>query len=280
MVHRVSTALSALILISSSASSNIFSKDGKDPRVFMFRGAAEARWLEPVFKISTDYDVKLADGSRAKVSGTAFMVSPCLAFTNHHVVFGKNESPSKDGLYPLIAAIGSNAQGMPRYNLKAWPVKWGDVSTVKGSDWALIEVEKCPGRLTGWYELAKINPVSAVGYGVSMASIPVGLPNGTIAYQEKCILGATNGRSGNIEHFCGSRAGASGAPLLLNQNNKWYAIAINVGTDIELPFVIAPGEKQNYSENEAALFYYFLDKAEVYGLISYDIERLKRRVDQ
>ncbi len=249
---------------------NVFSIDGKDPREAQDRAAEAVRALAPIGIVTNNNPVPTKNGHSAKGRATSFMVSPCFAFVNHHAAFGKETNPDENADHSMTMKVGVGAQGGFAYELKATPVRAGDMNRADASDWTLVKVEKCPGRKTGWMETAALDLFKFAGTKVSMAGFPADKNVEQISFQKTCTLQGLNAGTGNIEHDCGSRAGASGSPLFAMVDGKPVVVAMHVGADTDKEGVL-----KSYSPadaNQAVPMNILKDNPEVFKLIQEDIK--------
>jgi V8-like Glu-specific endopeptidase len=139
----------------------VFSDDPekfRDPR-FAVTAEDELRMLTPIGHATTwepvllqNADDELGDGTPRKygvTTGTTFMVSPCIALTNYHVVFGQTREPSGllgEKFRVRVSVSGKTAIGVP--------FVWGDFAQGPENDWAALRVTPCIGSSTGWFPIA------------------------------------------------------------------------------------------------------------------------------
>lgn len=187
-----------------------------DPRAYVAAGAAEARRLAPIGAIESDFVLRAKRGFGVPPgAGTAFLVSPCYALTNYHVVFGNhplNLDPMAD--YDVSVRFALAAADAPLR--VAGRVRHAGGLGRALPDLALVRLDDCPGRRLGWYELAAPRadprgPVDLAGYARDRGMRQ-------LSRQRACRIVAAAGTAtagaGWLLHDCASREGASGAPLL------------------------------------------------------------------
>lgn len=135
----------------------VFSDDAKsfhDPR-FTVADVDQLPMLAPIGHATTMDQVLLQRpddtptddvGKRYGItSGTVFMVSPCIALTNYHVVFGQTIEQTGSARHDYrvkVSISGKTGVGIP--------FTWGDFARGPENDWAAIRVTPCIGRSVGW----------------------------------------------------------------------------------------------------------------------------------
>lgn len=154
----------------------------------------------------------------ALTSGTGFMVSPCYALTAYHVVFGvggKTSDPSAPK--SVWISLGGNAAGFIYDKLAGRVVRWSDFNRDWRRDWALIEVDSCPGRdrRIGWLPLAEGKSFNPYQGSASVAGYDGAFPRNQMVGQNDCYLGRLVAVM-IIRHYCASRPGLSGAPIFVH----------------------------------------------------------------
>lgn len=153
--------LAAALIVSTPAISAVFSDypaKFHDPR-FAVTAADQIHMLAPIGHATTMEPVPLEDADGDPVNsvnrksgmtaGTVFMVSPCIALTNYHVVFGQaREQPgSSSREYKVKVSVGGET-GI------GIPFIWGDFAQGRENDWAAVRVTPCIGSSVGWLPIA------------------------------------------------------------------------------------------------------------------------------
>jgi V8-like Glu-specific endopeptidase len=215
-----------------SVPANVFSVSGTDPRSYVAQNDALWRTLLPVGTVTSEFILRNKNGigGVAAGMGTAFMVSPCYAMTNYHVLFGgKDFAPNPIGTYPVTLRFGLGNSRKPTLSVKGRVRYWGSaMSTVP--DIALIQLNGCPGEQLGWYDLADMRDIR------QLSATPLTMPSFSsdrsmerLSIQQGCRARAYVPRRGWLLHDCATRKGASGAPLIANLAGVPAVIGINAG---------------------------------------------------
>lgn len=240
MARRLAPAAAIAVAACGAATANIFAADGADPRRFVAADSPEARRLAPVGAIASEYVLldKRGFGHVPPGAGTAFLVSPCYAMTNYHVLFGDQTlTPDPMSAYTLEVrfAIG-DARGVPAGAADKDPMRARGRVRYAGSldgsapDIALVRLDGCPGRRLGWYELAAATGGDIDGVAVDQAGYSQDRGMRRLSVQHGCHIRAAAPRQGWLLHDCASRDGASGSPLIdRTPGGVPRVVAINVG---------------------------------------------------
>jgi V8-like Glu-specific endopeptidase len=224
MARRLAPAAAIAVAACGAATANIFAADGADPRRFVAADSPEARRLAPVGAIASEYVLldKRGFGHVPPGAGTAFLVSPCYAMTNYHVLFGDQTlTPDPMSAYTLEVrfAIG-DARGVPAGAADKGPMRARGRVRYAGSldgsapDIALVRLDGCPGRRLGWYELAAATGDDIDGVAVDQAGYSQDRGMRRLSVQHGCHIRAAAPRQEWLLHDCASRDGASGSPLM------------------------------------------------------------------
>jgi V8-like Glu-specific endopeptidase len=224
---------------------NVFSVSGTDPRSYVAQNDALWRTLLPVGTVTSEFFLRNKNGIGGVASGmgTAFMVSPCYAMTNYHVLFGgTNFTPNPIGTYLVTLRFGLGNSGEPALSVKGRVRYWGSASST-APDIALVRLNGCPGVQLGWYELA------AMRDSRQLSATPLTMPSFSsdrsmerLSIQQGCRAHAYVPKRGWLLHDCATRKGASGAPLIANLSGVPTVIGINAGE-----FRAASGVQNAYS---------------------------------
>ncbi len=221
ILRRLGAAICAAVLaVACPAQANLFSATGQDPRVELDRS------LYPYSAIGfmetpDPVPVLARNGSRPSViTGTAFMVSPCYAMTAYHVVFGNDPATKASALtHPVWISLGGKGRRFAVSRLPATAVAWGDFHLDQALDWALLKVAGCPG---GRPDIRWI-PFEPKGAQVESRLAQVaGFDGQFIPFRMTGQIGCFLGRKVDavtIRHFCASRPGMSGAPILVREKD-------------------------------------------------------------
>ncbi|HZZ35634.1 MAG TPA: trypsin-like peptidase domain-containing protein [Caulobacteraceae bacterium] len=219
------------------ALANVFAADGEDPRQFAGSAEVEAVYA-PIGRTTTDGPVRVYTGdgphalARVTVSGTGFMISPCLMVTNFHTVFGDvDTSPDRAGAHFVTFEVGAGTWKRFRYKARAEVLAWGDLGAGEDGDWALARVEGCPGgdASVGWFATDALGAIPRGGVEVSMAGFAADRALDRLSIQHTCRIHA--GRALELIHDCASTGGDSGAPLLIQRSGRWAVVGLTSGAD-------------------------------------------------
>jgi len=232
-----------------SAPANVFSTNGTDPRRYVAQNDALWRILLPVGTVTSEFYLRNKNGvgGVAPGMGTAFLVSPCYAMTNYHVLFGgMNFTPNPIGTYPVTLRFGLGDRGKPALSVKGRVHFWGSASSTE-PDIALIRLNSCPGALLGWYDFASMRDSR------QLSATPLTMPSYSsdrsmtqLSIQQGCNAHGYVPKRGWLLHDCGTRQGASGAPIIAKLSGVPTVIAINAGE-----FTAMSGVKSTYDMQHA-----------------------------
>jgi hypothetical protein len=159
----------------------------------------------------------------ARSRGTGFLVSPCFAFTNYHVVFGGDVQRG----YPQDPVVSFSAGGL---TTTGRPVAWGDVdgsdgATISRQDWALLRLDRCIGAEIGWFPMEERRPKP--GTKLVFAGFPIDKPLDNVTAEFGCAV--LDHPYVNLLYSCISKPGNSGGPVLAMREGVPVAIGINTG---------------------------------------------------
>ncbi len=232
-----------------SAPANVFSTNGTDPRRYVAQNDALWRILLPVGTVTSEFYLRNKNGvgGVAPGMGTAFLVSPCYAMTNYHVLFGGMDfTPNPTGTYPVTLRFGLGNRGKPALSVKGRVRFWGSASSTE-PDIALIRLNSCPGALLGWYDFA------AMRDSRQLSATPLTMPSYSsdrsmtqLSIQQGCNAHGYVPKRGWLLHDCGTRQGASGAPIIAKLSGVPTVIAINAGE-----FTAMSGVERTYDMQHA-----------------------------
>lgn len=239
MQHRFTAAVCAAAALLGAAASedvlaNVFAVSGKDPRQSYDWSSPKVRML-PVGLVYNRRPVRIgvdAVGDHIKKigRGSGFMISPCYAVTNHHVVFGLDDAPTKGTDYPMIFSILGGKDDERALSVAATPVKVADIAKHPGQDWAILKLESCLGEKIGWFSLDETDdPEKWIGAPVNMAGFPGERDEKTVTIQYACKIVTFDLMLGFYKHDCATTAGQSGGPIYLSTKPVPTVVAINTG---------------------------------------------------
>lgn len=244
---RLAATLVACVLIPPCPSgANIFAADGIDPRRYVAEDGAAWRRLRAVGTVSSDFVLRDKRGLVAVKPGmgTAFLVSPCYAMTNYHVVFGTgsaNPDPMAD--YPVTLRFGLRARGGPAVSVRGRVSVWEDPGAT-APDVALIRINGCPGAQLGWYALSAAS--SLAGRPVTMPSVSDDRSMTRLSLQSACTIRDAAAGADWMVHDCATREGASGSPLIDPAASVPEVLGMNAGE-----FRAAAGIQPRYDPRHA-----------------------------
>lgn len=147
--------------------------------------------------------------------GTAFLVSPCLAMTAHHVVFNYS-SPHEVRQVP--DDVGRQVEVRLTFGDRHFigrPTVWGDRNQYGENDWAVVKIDACPGRDIGWLRIRSVASSTLLRRPMQLTA--VGFPGNrdrrrpTIA--EHCSADSDDRRYGYLKTTCPGVPGSSGSPV-------------------------------------------------------------------
>lgn len=164
---------------------------GKDDRSVQSR-VKQTNGYAAIGRVLSNRPYKDKEGrTYAMNAGTAFLVSPCIALTNYHVVFGREDRETvipwmieidrqfrenrdskgivklklpKDRNYTMTFLVGEKSDGSFRKQVVGRPYAFGDASLgFDGSDWVALKFDEpnCPGsdKEIGWLPIANAETV-------------------------------------------------------------------------------------------------------------------------
>ena len=254
---------------------NIFAADGTDPRLYVAEDSIAWQRLRAVGTIASDFVLRDKRGvfSVKPGMGTAFLVSPCYAMTNYHVVFGA-AAPDPMGDYPVTLRFGLRARGGPVLSVRGRVRVWEEPGET-AADVALIRINACPGAQLGWFSLsAATAALPLAGRSVAMPSVSGDRSMTRLSLQAGCRIRAAEAGAAWLLHDCATREGASGAPLIDAAAAGVPAVlGINAGE-----FRAAPGIRAHYDPRHAnwGVSMRFLDGApRLRTVVEHDIARAR-----
>jgi hypothetical protein len=182
-----------------------FSVTAEEQRI-MLAPIGHATTTEPVLLQNTD-DSPASDigGKYGITAGTIFMVSPCIALTNYHVLFGQTleRQGAAQKEYKVKVTIGDQT-GV------GVPFIWGDFAHGPENDWAAISVTPCIGNSTGWFPISYTK--SQLPREVSIFGFYNDRDYSVLAGQD-CVLMERSPAATLWKTNCAMTHGTSGSPL-------------------------------------------------------------------
>ncbi|OYX36762.1 MAG: hypothetical protein B7Y99_00385 [Caulobacterales bacterium 32-69-10] len=206
---------------------NLFAEDGVDPRRIVDRGLAPE--LGPVGMIETAQPITF-NRRTGVVRGTAFLISPCYAISNRHLVFGDETDNLVAAENSMKIWLGfSPGGGFDAFTL-ATPVAWGRRTLAGTNDWAISRLKTCVGRRVGWMDIQPEAPLRLAGAWVATAGYPGDKPRGELWSHARCRIRFPDRRVGLLTHDCATVAGMSGSPIYKRlPDGSLKAVAMTVG---------------------------------------------------
>jgi hypothetical protein len=210
-------ALLVVVLAPLPAKANLFANNGQDPRMMVERTAGPFRAIglietpEPVAQATREGTVS------STTRGTGFMISPCYALTNFHVVFGDAAAtPDPRAVYRTWISLGGDNAGFKYRRVRAVAVAWGDFAHDQRQDWTVLKVDGCPGAdpAIGWVDLAPNKPNTVQHRAAMDAGFDGDFKTSQLVSQTGCKLGYAVDDF-TIQHYCASRPGMSGSPIFV-----------------------------------------------------------------
>jgi hypothetical protein len=214
---RLPIVVASSLCVGTAAHANLFSASGADPRepcprlekpysaIGMVESISRVPWRDPALGPVESF-----------IHGTGFMISPCFAMTNFHVVFGDGEAtPDRSKPHYAWISLGGDKSTFAM-KVPAAVVAWGDFSRKADADWAILEVTGCPGgnRAIGWLAVAPADPRLSPRLWEAGFDWQDGEPS--FERQERCVFGAARNAL-TVETYCPARPGWSGAPIGLRR---------------------------------------------------------------
>lgn len=246
---------------------NVFGRDDRVPQT----RRNQANGFAAIGRVYTN---RFWKDDRGRVTGqssaTAFLVSPCVALTNYHVVFGdreraevtpdvlelnrqwSNRDPQgkpkiklpNDHNYSVTFMVGEKPDGTFKRIVIGRPYAFGDNDLGRwASDWVVLKFDEpnCPGadREIGYLTVDRSPSLKAGDRVLRTAGYP-GRENsrindkGTLYATKACSYltdFTTVGREHGFTHDCASRYGQSGSPIMTTDSNgRMTVVGIIQGT--------------------------------------------------
>jgi V8-like Glu-specific endopeptidase len=197
--------------------------------------------------------------------GTAFMVSPCVAMTNFHLISGRETlgemlpiarrldqefKKYRDSTgnvkitlpneinYSVTLQLGENSDGIYKRQVVGRPVVFGnrEIQGWSGGDWIAVRFDEpnCSGTdpEIGYLPFARI-PLSPEEYRTPHTAGFPGKENPTVSNRgtlyrttRKCELSGPVGHEPAFIHTCASKPGQSGSPILVIQDGRLKVVGM------------------------------------------------------
>lgn len=209
---------------------NIFSENGRDPRILLSRASNEARRLLPNALAVTDENIVGFDGNARKLVSNAVLVSPCYALTEYHSIFGRKRDLTKSHNMQLWLGQGELRDGF-RYMVTARPVRTNTEPSNGLNGLVLLQLAGCAGKRLGWIALSIPGRQRIKNRIVGAAAYHGDLPFTKIAYQPSCSIRTLDRLVGLLFHDCASVGGASSGMIFERVGADIRLIALHFGSN-------------------------------------------------
>ena len=182
----------------------IFGENTLRPIAFLARGLEIARSVAQV-RVETVHETW---------TGTAFLIAPSVAITNHHVISTPDLLPDVE----LIFNYQNDFSGQPQ-PIEKFVAKPGGLFHANSSlDYAVLELEQAAGGKWGYLPLS--GRAVKKGQRVNIIQHPYGQPK-QISFQNNLVEYAD---SNVLQYVTATDPGASGSPVL---DDKWEVVGIH-----------------------------------------------------
>ena len=229
------------------STSNYFGDENGKPYVLEHDRKGKRRVYAPIAVVTTDREIEIGN-KKSRGSGNAFLVSPCYAVTNQHVVFGTTDPveipKEKIKTYTLTMTLVDENDSMSK-RVKATPIIFGGYNRhsetpSRLNDWALLKLDDCWGRKIGWispWSTTGGNPFDIPAHG---SFYPRGIPSDVMTTAIPCkLVYEHEGHEGTVwVNDCSARPGSSGSPIFLATDGIPKAVAIQTAAYEEQEDVI------------------------------------------
>lgn len=192
---------------------NIFSPDGRDPRVVQSQVGA-GRPYAPIGQLLTKDEFTLGDGASAKTGrsfSTATLISPCYVLASAHGALPRKGDMSEfqDLLFRAVTPDGTGFA-----ETAAWPVAWGRTRRF-ADDWVLVHLTRCEGRRLGWVKVSEARLPDLANKPLETAGFPADKDMKRLWRHAGCKVMGFEMALGLLSTDCAAKEGASGSPLLM-----------------------------------------------------------------
>lgn len=270
-------ALAASQMLAPKVLANVFAADGRDPRRIQprsgdgqaFAAIGIVRNNSPIAMLDDDDHLLYARGE-----ATAFMVSPCLAVTNYHAVFGEDSGPTRGDIdHSVTLSIGDRPGGRGfKTQVRAVPAYWGAFDEDhEGQDWTVLRLDRCVGadEAVGWLDLDG----GGAGGGLSIAGYPGDKDQAVLWRADNCRVSKRPGDADLWSSDCAASPGASGSPVFATRGGVITVVGIMEGAEDD-----QDGVQRRYEPTSANLVVdvnSILQRADVRAAIDADIKALQ-----
>ena len=247
------------------STANYFGDENGKPYILEHDRKGKRSIYSPIAVVTTDKEI-LIGNRKSRGSGNAFLVSPCYALTNQHVVFG-TANPIEIGkekvkTYTVTMTLVDENDSMTK-KIKATPVDFGafnfDSETPnRMNDWALLKLDDCWGRKIGWVEPWSTGDAVPFGLPAHGSFYPNGIPSDTMTTAIPCkLLYEHDGHEGTVWiNNCSARPGSSGSPIFLITGGIPKAVAIQSASFGEQSAVIPYSDERGNIAIDMSLIYF------------------------
>ena len=157
---------------------------------------------------------------------TGVLISPCLMLTNAHVAIGSSPDTDEHGEGSITFFFGEGTTKF-KWRVDGTPIYWATPTRQGAKDFALVRLDKCPGKLVGWLMLVPRMVEQMRLERLDLVGIAPETENGKVLVERNCQVGTRAPITGEVEHECEAVHGLSGAAML---NENGHLVAINEGT--------------------------------------------------
>jgi V8-like Glu-specific endopeptidase len=182
----------------------VFGENTLRPIAFLARGLEIARAVAKV-RVTT---------SKGRKAGTAFLLTPDLAITNHHVVGSADLLPDVDLIFNYQNDFDDQPQPIDKYAAKVG----GVFKANQTLDYAVFELDRAAGE--EWGHLPLSGRGIKKGERINIIQHPYGQPK-QISFQNNLVEYAD---ANVLQYVTATDPGASGSPVL---NDKWEVVGVH-----------------------------------------------------
>jgi endonuclease G, mitochondrial len=187
---------------------------------------AEAVALISVPRFEDGHQVMATGGLPWIASGTAWLIAPGLAITNHHVVNARRSGEADASQADLERQA---ADASLRFDFDAQDTDGvrvavtGLVAWCKELDYAVLTVDGAAGRMIPRLASSPVTFDATARFAVNIVQHPGGKPK-RVALRNNLVTGADET---SIRYFTDTDAGSSGSPVC---DDQWRVVALHRGT--------------------------------------------------
>ncbi len=191
------------------------------------RANPEFSFIGEIESSDTLYD---KSGNVLHYYSTAIIVSPCLALTNHHVVFGDElrPQPGKSYAMKLRAGVSPNRSIPFLGSTTATPVAYGRRGAAASDDWALLRLTSCIGERPeiGWIDFSLKSPADLIGNAVAVAGFAGDRNRGCLSFSLGKAM-SIDPANGMVKYSASASGGQSGGAVLMKEDGETRLVGIH-----------------------------------------------------